>query len=135
MKPRLVFAYPRHLHNRELAGLHPSSCAPFLSGFTNQTAGTSLREAHLAGREGANQGLYSLIAAGNPRCQKILSFEPVEATFALLEGNINANAGATKTLAMKVAISNSDEILTINIKPHHSGAASLRHGEGMWESE
>ena len=40
---------------------------------------------------GANQGLYSLLAAQNPHCAAAIAFEPVAATFALLQDNIALN--------------------------------------------
>src|SRR3546814_17369148 len=40
---------------------------------------------------GANKGLYSLLAARNPQCARVIAFEPGAATFALLRDNISLN--------------------------------------------
>src|SRR3546814_14634080 len=45
---------------------------------------------------GANQGLYSLLAAGKPQCASVLAFEPVAATFAVLGDNIQPNGREEK---------------------------------------
>ena len=40
---------------------------------------------------GANQGLFSLVAARNPNCQKIVALEPVPTTYAKLQANLALN--------------------------------------------
>lgn len=79
---------------------------------------------------GANQGLYSLVAASSRNCRQAIALEPVAATYALLRRNIAAN-GRTIT-ALPFGISVEDATLPIYIAPNHSGAASL-HGEGAAE--
>lgn len=74
---------------------------------------------------GANQGLYSLIAAQNPRCQRIIAFEPVPATYALLEANVALNGGADRTVLHQLAIAASVDEVTISVAADHTGTASL----------
>jgi FkbM family methyltransferase len=75
---------------------------------------------------GANQGLYSLIAARNAACALVVAVEPVAATFALLEGNIAANSARARVRPIHAALSNSTGESAIRTCPHHSGAATLR---------
>lgn len=74
---------------------------------------------------GANQGLYSLIAAQNPRCRTIIAFEPVPATHALLAANVALNGGAERTVLHPLAISDSVGEVTISVAAGHTGTASL----------
>jgi len=74
---------------------------------------------------GANQGLYSLIAAQNPRCQQIIAFEPVPATHALLAANVALNGGAERTVLHPVAIASGVGEVEISVAPDHTGTASL----------
>ena len=79
---------------------------------------------------GANQGLYSLIAAQNPACRKIIAFEPVPTTHARLAANVALNGGAAKTALHLLAISDSAGEVTIAVAPDHTGTASLAGREG-----
>src|SRR3546814_14598384 len=54
---------------------------------------------------GANQGLYSLLAARNPQCARVIAFEPVAATFALLRDNIALNGLEAKIQPVHAAVS------------------------------
>lgn len=74
---------------------------------------------------GANQGLYSLIAAQNPHCRQIIAFEPVPATFALLKANVALNSGAARTTLHQLAIAASVGEVTISVAADHTGTASL----------
>lgn len=75
---------------------------------------------------GANQGLFSLIAAKNPACAAVLAFEPVSRTFDLLRENIEENGLAARITAIRAAISNEAGQGEIAISHAHSGSASLR---------
>lgn len=75
---------------------------------------------------GANQGLYSLIAARNPDCRHAIALEPVAATFALLEANIAANQADARIHAIRAALSDRAGESAIRTHPNHSGAATLR---------
>lgn len=74
---------------------------------------------------GANQGLYSLIAARSPRCRHIIAFEPVPATHARLAANVALNGGADRTVLHSLAISDSVGEVEIKVPEGHSGTASL----------
>jgi FkbM family methyltransferase len=78
---------------------------------------------------GANQGLYSLVAAQNPHCRKVVAFEPVAATFAAFKANLAINPGTNKVEALQLGISDRAERRAIHIPPGHSGMATLREGD------
>lgn len=79
---------------------------------------------------GANQGLYSLIAAQNPRCLRIVAFEPVPATYALLEANVALNGGAQRTGLHRLAIAATVGEVEIRVAADHTGTASLAGRDG-----
>lgn len=74
---------------------------------------------------GANQGLYSLIAARNPACTKIIAFEPVQSTYELLLANAAANQSAEKIVAHRLAVSTRTGPISIRIPVEHSGMAAI----------
>lgn len=74
---------------------------------------------------GANQGLYSLLAGMNSRCRRIVAFEPVPQTFALLRGNIAINNLADRANLHKLAIAVEAGRTVIKVNQAHSGTASL----------
>jgi FkbM family methyltransferase len=74
---------------------------------------------------GANQGVYSLIAGRNPCCRLALAFEPVPATFALLEANIAANRLGSRVRAINKAIAAKAGTTLVRMKSRHSGSATM----------
>lgn len=74
---------------------------------------------------GANQGLYSLIAAQNPHCLRVVCFEPVRSSYDLLAENIQLNPNADKIVPVRAAISSTGGREQIHVKEGHSGAASF----------
>jgi FkbM family methyltransferase len=74
---------------------------------------------------GANQGLYSLIAAQNPKCRQVIAFEPVPATHARLAANVALNGGAERTVLHQLAIADSVGEVTISVAEGHTGTATL----------
>jgi FkbM family methyltransferase len=74
---------------------------------------------------GANQGLYSLIAAQNPKCRQVIAFEPVPATHERLAANVALNGGAERTVLHPLAISDSVGTVTITVAEGHTGTATL----------
>lgn len=74
---------------------------------------------------GANQGLFSLLAARNPQCWKILALEPVPSTHALLAANLALAGLAGRAEALKVGLSDRAGTHQITVNPVHSGEASL----------
>ena len=83
---------------------------------------------------GANQGLYSLLAARNPHCATAVAFEPVAATFALLRDNIALNGAAATIRPIHAAVSLHSGMARIATNEAHSGVASLR-GAGAADGE
>lgn len=79
---------------------------------------------------GANQGLYSLLAAQNPHCKAAVAFEPVAATFALLRDNIALNGLGAAVKPVHAAVSLQSGIARIATDRAHSGTASLRDTGG-----
>ncbi len=75
---------------------------------------------------GANQGLYSLLAARNVHCERAIAFEPVAATFALLRDNIALNGLGPVIRPVHAAVSLKSGTARIAIDGRHSGTASLR---------
>ena len=76
---------------------------------------------------GANQGLYSIIAAKNKNFIKIYAFEPVQETFNLLIKNIDLNKVSKSVIPIKAAVDNSNKNKLINYSNVHSGGASFHH--------
>jgi len=74
---------------------------------------------------GANQGLYSLIAARHPACQKVYAFEPVANTYQYLLDNVLINQ-AHRIVPVNAAISDKEGTGKIAVQRGHSGAATLR---------
>lgn len=87
---------------------------------------------------GANQGLYSLIAARNTACRSVLAFEPVPSTFELLSANVSVDACArSKSTCVRAGITAEKRTQEIFIDPAHSGLSSLRRNharQGMTQS-
>ena len=81
---------------------------------------------------GANQGLYSLVAAANPHCGHIIAMEPVPATFDFLKANIALNKAEDRATLLNAALSDTTGSTEIHMKQKHSGAATLggHLGEG-----
>ena len=80
---------------------------------------------------GANQGLYSLIAAQNPNCRQIIAFEPVPATHARLAANVALNGGAQRTVLHPLAIADTVGEVAISVAEGHTGTATLAGREGQ----
>lgn len=74
---------------------------------------------------GANQGLYSLLAAQNTNCIEAVAFEPVSTTFKLLKKNISLNGTSSRITPINAAISDQAGIATLFQKRVHSGGAAL----------
>ena len=81
---------------------------------------------------GANQGLYSILAAHNMNCEKVVAFEPVASTFSLLKTNILVNQVKDIVTPIQAAVSLTTGHTQITKKFGHSGAASLRKLPGWF---
>ena len=80
---------------------------------------------------GANQGLFSLVAARNPLCERIVALEPVPETHRLLAANLALAGLGARGVALNVGLSDSVGAHAITINPVHSGQATLEdHLEG-----
>jgi len=80
---------------------------------------------------GANQGLYSLIAARNPNAKRIIALEPVGDTHRLLAANLALAGLEGRAQALNVGLSNEAGTHLITVNPVHSGQATLEsHLEG-----
>lgn len=74
---------------------------------------------------GANQGLFSLVAARNPACAKIVALEPVPDTHARLSANLELADLGDRAHALNAGLSDEacDQLITLNAV--HSGQATL----------
>ena len=75
---------------------------------------------------GANQGLYTIIAALNPKCRDAVAFEPVRDTYFLLENNLLLNRVGARVSPFNLAVGPACERRAIKKKEAHSGAATFR---------
>jgi FkbM family methyltransferase len=81
---------------------------------------------------GANVGVFSLVAAGNPQCRAVYAFEPNPLSYAFLVRNIQLNR-ATKATPFCAALTRRGGACSeLWIPDRHSGRASLsrRIGSG-----
>ncbi|MDT0633243.1 FkbM family methyltransferase [Rubrivirga sp. S365] len=74
---------------------------------------------------GANQGLFSLLAARNPHCRRAVALEPVAATYQALCANIAANRLEDRVVAVQCALSDRTGSGTMTVSASHSGVATL----------
>lgn len=77
---------------------------------------------------GANQGLYSLLAARNAHCRAVVALEPVAHTFELLRQNVEENGSAGRTTLLQAALAEHAGTAEIAVSAGHSGVATLAHG-------
>ncbi len=81
---------------------------------------------------GANIGLASLYFAAQPRVERVYSFEPFPATYALLEGNVAANPELARKIALAaIGLADKDATLAVDYDPAWSGSMSTT-GVGAW---
>lgn len=74
---------------------------------------------------GANQGLFSLVAAQQPTCKKVLAIEPVAATHDQLLRNIALNRAQERIIPLEFALSDYRGASTMRRLKVHSGVATL----------
>ena len=79
---------------------------------------------------GANIGLFSLLAAQNPRCERVLALEPLPDIFRSLRANIDRNGAATvEPILGAVATTDADVYLSFHAR--HSGMSKIvQHRQG-----
>ena len=73
---------------------------------------------------GANQGLYSILAARNPHCLGVAAFEPSSATADLMSRNVTLNE-ASQIEVHRFAVAAKEGTEQLTTFPGHSGKASL----------
>lgn len=74
---------------------------------------------------GANQGFFSFLAAKNSYARELHCFEPIPATYELLDQNAKLN-GCINAQLHNLAIAEKTGASSIFVQPGHSGAASMR---------
>lgn len=79
---------------------------------------------------GANQGIYSLIAAKNPSCRSVHAFEPVPKLAGLIEVNAALN-GVHKVRVHMAAVSNQSGCRIAILDPRHTGGTQISTRESV----
>jgi len=79
---------------------------------------------------GANLGLFSLLAARNPDCRRVVAFEPIPRTFDILCRNIAHNSAALVRPVRGAIHSSVGLTVAMQCPPAHSGMAKVTHGVG-----
>lgn len=74
---------------------------------------------------GANQGLYSILAAKNPKCEHVIAFEPVPQTWQRLRENLMINNVSSKVNPVRAAVGDVARNVDMCVPATHSGAASI----------
>jgi FkbM family methyltransferase len=74
---------------------------------------------------GANLGLFSLLAARNPRCKKAIAVEPLPKIFRNLEANIRRNAADKIEPILGAVAATSDPFVYLSFNPRHSGLSTI----------
>lgn len=74
---------------------------------------------------GANLGLFSLLAAGNPNCRGVTAIEPLPIVFRRLQANIrHAAAGNVATLQGAIHAGGGEQV-AMSFNPAHSGMSQV----------
>lgn len=82
---------------------------------------------------GANQGLYTLLAAANPQCVAVVSLEPNPSTYSYLVRNLAINSASNVTPICAALAPAGTPLLQFAVPSGHSGAANMfgRGNEGF----
>jgi len=99
-----------------LRGSYGNFYSSFLENFTDKFTFIDI---------GANQGIYSLVAARNQNCVLVNAFEPVPNTYSFLRENFCINNLLYKANLYKKAIDSSTGHIKILFDASHSGSASI----------
>lgn len=75
---------------------------------------------------GANQGLYTILAAKNSNFKEVISFEPSKKTSSLLRKNLEVN-NVKNCRVVQAAISDKNKELSLHSTDGHSGLSTLRN--------
>lgn len=82
---------------------------------------------------GANQGLYTLLAARNNHCQLAVAFEPASSVFSLLEQNVELN-NCRQVVLRQEALADRECETTVSVDPGHTGRTSVVGHRGAGDS-
>jgi FkbM family methyltransferase len=74
---------------------------------------------------GANLGLFSLLAARNPHCRKVVAIEPIPQTFANLRANVLRSRRKTIVAVNGAVTDVTDPVVHLAYSPTHSGMARI----------
>lgn len=81
---------------------------------------------------GANQGLYSILAAKNKFCLAVTAFEPVAKTADFFVKNVELNSVDAKINLIRKAISDTNEMVEISMSKNHSGGSTIAKGNNSF---
>jgi FkbM family methyltransferase len=74
---------------------------------------------------GANLGLFSLVAAQNPLCRRVIAIEPLPAIFRNLAANIRRNAAKNVEPVLGAVAPSSDQFVHLSFNERHSGMSKI----------
>lgn len=74
---------------------------------------------------GANIGLFSLLAARNPHCERVLALEPLPEIFRSLRANIERNSAATVEPILGAVAATADADVYLSFDARHSGMSKI----------
>jgi len=70
---------------------------------------------------GANLGVFSLVAAANPHCERVIAIEPLPGIFGNLEANVRRNAADKIEPILGAITRTTDGMAYLAFDPRHSG--------------
>jgi FkbM family methyltransferase len=74
---------------------------------------------------GANLGLFSLLAARNPHCQRVIAVEPLPAIFRNLQANIRRNEADKIEPVLGAVTLSSEDFVYLSFNARHSGMSKI----------
>jgi FkbM family methyltransferase len=80
---------------------------------------------------GASLGVFSLLAARNPHCERVIAVEPLPDTFARLQANIRRNGATAIEPILGAVTETTDPTVYLSFDARHSGRSrivDLQHG-------
>ena len=77
---------------------------------------------------GANLGLFSLLAARNPHCRRVIAVEPLPAIFRNLEANVGRNEGDKIEPILGAVTATKEDFVYLSFDERHSGMSKIVDG-------
>ncbi len=74
---------------------------------------------------GANLGLFSLLAARHPCCERVIAVEPLPTIFRNLQANIRRNAAEKIEPVLGAVCTTADAFAYLSFDPKHSGMSKM----------